>query len=79
MKTDSTGIRNGLGADEIKQAFRDNLCRGLGRLEGAATKHDIYTALALTVRDRLFYRQLRAFSPMAGPPHAKCHISRQNI
>jgi hypothetical protein len=26
----------------------------MGRLEAAATKHDLYFALALTVRDRLF-------------------------
>jgi starch phosphorylase len=40
--------------DEIKQAFRDNLHSGLGRLERFATKNDLYLALALTVRDRLF-------------------------
>jgi hypothetical protein len=49
-------IRTGLTASEIKQAFRDNLCCRLGRAEGFATKHDLYVALALTVRDRLFER-----------------------
>jgi starch phosphorylase len=44
----------GLTANDIKQAFRDNLVCGMGRLEAAATKHDLYFALALTVRDRLF-------------------------
>ena len=47
-------IRTGLTADEIKQAFRDNLVCGMGRLEATATKHDLYFALALTVRDRAF-------------------------
>ena len=49
-------IRTGLSTDEIKQAFRDNLCCGMGQLEVAATKHDLYVALALAVRDRLFQR-----------------------
>ena len=52
-------IRTGLTADEIKQAFRDNLVCGMGRLEAVATKHDLYFALALTVRDRLFHRSRR--------------------
>ena len=41
-------------ADEIKQAFLDNLHSKLGRVERFATKNDLYLALALTVRDRLF-------------------------
>ena len=51
-------IRIGLTVDEIKQAFRDNLVCGMGRLEAVATKHDLYFALALTVRDRLFHRSV---------------------
>jgi starch phosphorylase len=43
-------------ADEIKEAFRENLRSGLGRLEAVATKNDLYLALALTVRERLFER-----------------------
>jgi glycogen phosphorylase len=42
--------------DEIKEAFRENLRSGLGRLEAVATKNDLYLALALTVRERLFER-----------------------
>src|SRR4029434_8444869 len=52
----SERIRTGLTAGEIKQAFLDNLCCGMGRLEAMATKHDPYVALALTVRERLFQR-----------------------
>jgi hypothetical protein len=52
----ATKIRTGLTAGEILQAFRDNLCCRLGRAEGFATKHDLYVALALTVRDQLFER-----------------------
>jgi len=46
----SKNIRTGLDASEIKQAFRDNLRYGLGRLERFATKHDPYVALALCHR-----------------------------
>jgi hypothetical protein len=54
--TSATKIRTGLTAGEIKLAFPDNLCCGLAQPEGFATKHDLYVALALTVRDRLFER-----------------------
>ena len=56
----ATNIRTGLTAGEIKQAFRDNLCCGLGRLEAFATKHDLYVALALTIRDRVFQRTVES-------------------
>jgi starch phosphorylase len=52
----SERIRTSLTAESIKQAFLDNLCCGMGRFEAVATKHDLYVALALTVRDRLFQR-----------------------
>jgi starch phosphorylase len=59
-------IRTGLTASEIKQAFRDNLCCRLGRAEGFATKHDLYVALALTVRDRLFERTVDRMEDYGG-------------
>ncbi|MFZ0709106.1 MAG: hypothetical protein WAM53_03615 [Terrimicrobiaceae bacterium] len=68
-------IRTGLSTDEIKQAFRDNLCCGMGQLEVAATKHDLYVALALAVRDRLFQRTVVS---MAGRTHAASPICRRS-
>jgi glycogen phosphorylase len=59
-------IRTGLTAAEIKQAFRDNLICGMGRLEAVATKHDLYFALALTVRDRLFHRSVASIEHYGG-------------
>jgi starch phosphorylase len=53
MKTTSA-TRTGLAVDEIKQAFLDNLRCGMGRPRMVATPHDLYFALALTVRDRVF-------------------------
>jgi len=46
-------IRTGLSAEDIKQAFVENLRCALGRARQVATKHDLYLALALTIRDRL--------------------------
>ena len=59
-------IRTGLSTDEIEQAFRDNLRCGMGRLEAAATKHDLYVALALSVRDRLFEHTVEGMEDYGG-------------
>ena len=63
---DSVNIRTGFTAGEIKQAVRDNLHCGLGRLEDFATKHDLYVALALTIRDRLFQRTVESMQTYGG-------------
>ncbi|MHC4741438.1 MAG: glycogen/starch/alpha-glucan phosphorylase, partial [Planctomycetota bacterium] len=47
------GVRTGLSVEDIKQSFLDNLFCSIGRMPIAATRNDLYTALALTVRDRL--------------------------
>ena len=62
----SPTIRTGLTADEIKQAFLDNLRYALGRTESVATRHDVYFALALTVRDRLFERTAASLATYGG-------------
>src|SRR5580765_410441 len=49
----ASGVRTGLSVAELKQSFLDNLFCGLGRVPMAATRNDAYTALALTVRDRV--------------------------
>jgi len=48
MKSSAGKIPDKMTADEIKQAFRDHLHSGLGRLERFATKNDFYLALAET-------------------------------
>ena len=53
------GIRTGLTVADLKQSFLDNLFCGLGRVPMAATRNDVYTALALTVRDRVFKQGVR--------------------
>jgi len=62
----SDHIRVGLTTDEIKQAFLDNLHCGLGRVERIATRHDLYQALAFTVRDRLFERTVQSLETYGG-------------
>ncbi len=49
-------VRTGLTTADIKQAFLENLLLSMGRSPAVATRHDAYTALALTVRDRLLRR-----------------------
>jgi starch phosphorylase len=55
----SGGLRTGLAVADIKQSFLDNLFCGMGRVPRAATRNDAYTALALTVRDRLLHQGVR--------------------
>ena len=51
--------RSGLGVADLKQSFLDHLLCGLGRVPAAATRNDSYTALALTVRDRVLRQGVR--------------------
>ena len=48
-------IRSDLATHQIK-AFREKPCCGIARLAATATKHDLYIALVLRVRDRVFQR-----------------------
>lgn len=56
------GVRTGLTVAELKQAFLDNLGCGLGRVTTVATRNDAYTALALTVRDRVLQKGVRTLA-----------------
>src|SRR5499427_308306 len=53
------GTRTGLETEDIKQSFLDNLFYAMGRVPAIATQNDLYTALALSVRDRLFRHGIR--------------------
>jgi starch phosphorylase len=53
IHTDSP--RTSLSVQEIKQSFLDNLFCGMGRLPEVATRNDFYTALAMTIRDRVIH------------------------
>ncbi|MFC1760830.1 glycogen/starch/alpha-glucan phosphorylase [Planctomycetota bacterium] len=58
-RSPATGIRTGARVEDIKQSFLDNLFCSLGRVQHAATTNDLYTALALTVRDRVLKQGVR--------------------
>src|SRR5262245_55710242 len=53
------GVRTGMSVTDLRQSFLDNLFCSLGRVPMAATPNDIYTALALTVRDRVHKQGVR--------------------
>ncbi|MFL6584860.1 MAG: glycogen/starch/alpha-glucan phosphorylase [Chthoniobacterales bacterium] len=59
-------VRTGVTASDIRQAFLDNMYCALGRSERVATKHNVYYALALTVRDRLFSRTVGTIGKYGG-------------
>lgn len=50
--------RTGLSIETLKRAFADNLFYIQGKFPAIATPHDLYMALAYTVRDRLLHRWL---------------------
>jgi starch phosphorylase len=58
-RTPAAGVRTGSRLDDIKQSFLDNLLCAIGRVPRAATLNDQYTALALTVRDRVLKQGVR--------------------
>ncbi len=55
-------VRTGLSIAALKQAVLDNLMYLLGKAPGRATAHDVYMALAYTVRDRLLHRWVETVS-----------------
>ncbi|MBV8214919.1 MAG: glycogen/starch/alpha-glucan phosphorylase [Verrucomicrobia bacterium] len=61
----SHGLRTGLSVADIKQAFLDNLFYQLNRLPAFATKYDLYSALAVTIRDRVFHSSVHTIENYA--------------
>src|SRR5262247_1492602 len=55
----NVGLRTGMSVTDLRQSFLDNLFCSLERVPIAATPNDIYTALALTVRDRVHKKGVR--------------------
>jgi starch phosphorylase len=58
-------IRTGLTSADLKQSFVEHLIIGMGRAPAVATPHDAYTALALTVRDRMLRRCVQTLETAA--------------
>jgi len=62
MAAPERSVRTGNRVEDLRAAFIDNLFYAVGRLPQAATCNDLYTALALTVRDRLLQREVRTLA-----------------
>jgi starch phosphorylase len=58
-------LRTGMRLEDIKQSFLDNLFYGMGRAPMAATRNDVYTALALTIRDRVLKQGVQTLETYA--------------
>jgi starch phosphorylase len=59
-------VRTGSSAAEIKQSFRDNLRSGLGLVARAASRHDLYLAVAMSVRERVLARAAETLETYGG-------------
>jgi starch phosphorylase len=53
LPVSANDLRTGLTVADLKQSFLNTLFCTLGRVPSAATPHDLYTALALAIRDRV--------------------------
>jgi len=60
--------RNGLTADDLVEAITEHLFFSLGRRATSASRHDLYQALSLAVRDRLMTRQLGSDAALQAAP-----------
>jgi starch phosphorylase len=58
-------IRTGMQVSDLKLSFLDSLFCGMGRVPIAATPNDLYHALALTIRDRVFQRVVETLEAYA--------------
>jgi hypothetical protein len=59
-ETDYEPTRTGLSPSTLARALRDNLYYTQGRFPEAASRHEWYAALAVTVRDRLLQRWIKS-------------------
>jgi starch phosphorylase len=62
-----SSLRHGTSVADLKQSFIDNLVCAVGRGPKLATRHDLYVALALTVRDRVLDRDVQTIRALAVP------------
>lgn len=59
------GVRTGLSRKELKTSFLENLFYGIGRFPALASQKNLYTALALSVRDRVFRQIIKSTARFA--------------
>ncbi len=67
-----------MSVEDIKQAFLDNLFYAIDRVPAIATKNELYTALAMTVRDRVFHSSVRTIESYgAHQPRVVAYLSAE--
>ena len=72
--------RTGTSVETLQSAFRDNLFHLIGRPLEIASKIDCYTALAMTVRDRIMLRLVATSKAhMAGKYRTVCYLSAEYL
>ena len=71
-------VRTGLGVEDIKRDFLDNLYYVLARFPAVATRNDQYMALAYTVRDRLLKRWIGTSATyLSAKSRTVCYLSAE--
>ena len=67
-----------MSVEDIKQAFLDDLFYAIDRVPAIATKNELYTALAMTVRDRVFHSSVRTIESYgAHQPRVVAYLSAE--
>lgn len=76
---DVENVRTGLGVEALKKAFRDNLFYIQGRHPRAATRNDLYLAVAYSVRDRLLQQFITSLDQLFQQDDARvvCYFSAE--
>ena len=73
-------IRTGLGVEELRLAFMDNLFYVQGRVPEFASVDDRYKALAFTIRDRLLHRWVNTVRTYRNTnPRTVCYLSAEYL
>lgn len=65
MPNRAEGGRGGMSKEDIKASFLENLFYRIGKMPGIATPNDIYAALALSIRTRVFSQFVKSTAQFA--------------
>src|SRR5262245_26118803 len=64
IKPRYSGQRTGLAVEDIKLSLINNLFYGMGRVSAIERRNNLYTALALTVRERAFHQRVHTIESL---------------
>ena len=78
LKAEASPARTGCSSAEIAQSFIDSLQCSIGRFPRAATTHDLYTALALAVRERASHEGVHTVEQyVSNDARVVCYLSAE--